>query len=222
MLDSRAHRFRPDVETLNNFKLVWKTLLGRPIYYFRGGILCNHAVGHAPKLGPNRRKCFFDAEFRSACLTAPLYFGRLETPKVRALLTELEAYLRTTIRSEEPVLPDLSQLDVDHILPRSWFAFWALARMIETTFKSQRGFTTSLGQHQPLQHGVFHVMVLRELLVNRIDRAIRDIDVFGPRVDTLRDRRRFLVNRGGVLTDMLTFPFGRPVGYEAQGGSGAY
>jgi hypothetical protein len=68
-----------------------------------------------------------DAEFRSACLTAPLYFGRLETPKVRALLTELEAYLRTTIRSEEPVLPDLSQLDVDHILPRSWFAYWALA-----------------------------------------------------------------------------------------------
>lgn len=68
-----------------------------------------------------------DAEFRSACLTAPLYFGRLETPKVRALLTELEAYLRTTIRSEEPVLPDLSQLDVDHILPRSWFAYWTLA-----------------------------------------------------------------------------------------------
>ena len=68
-----------------------------------------------------------DAEFRSACLTAPLYFGRLETPKVRAILTELEAYLRTTIRSEEPVLPDLSELDVDHILPRSWFAYWALA-----------------------------------------------------------------------------------------------
>lgn len=74
-----------------------------------------------------------DAEFRSACLTAPLYFGRLETPKVRGILTELEAYLRTTIRSEEPVLPDLSQLDVDHVLPRSWFAYWPLADGTDAT-----------------------------------------------------------------------------------------
>lgn len=63
----------------------------------------------------------------------PLYFGRLETPKVRAVLTELEAHLRTTIRSEEPVLPDLSQLDVDHVMPRSWFAYWALADSTNAT-----------------------------------------------------------------------------------------
>lgn len=68
-----------------------------------------------------------DAEFRSACLTAPLYFGRVETPKIRAILTELEAFLRTTVRSEEPVLPDLSQLDVDHIMPRSWVSHWPLS-----------------------------------------------------------------------------------------------
>ena len=68
-----------------------------------------------------------DAEFRSACLNAPLYFGRLETPKIRAILTELEAFLRTTVSSEEPILPDLSQLDVDHIMPRSWVTHWPLA-----------------------------------------------------------------------------------------------
>jgi hypothetical protein len=68
-----------------------------------------------------------DGEFRAACLSAPLYYGRLETPKVRAILTELEAQLRTTTRGEEPVAPDLSQLDVDHIMPRSWFAYWPLA-----------------------------------------------------------------------------------------------
>ena len=68
-----------------------------------------------------------DAEFHSACLNAPLYFGRVETPKIRAILTELEAFLRTTVRSEEPVLPDLSQLDVDHIMPRSWVAHWHMA-----------------------------------------------------------------------------------------------
>jgi hypothetical protein len=67
-----------------------------------------------------------DGEFRAACISAPLYPGRLETPKIRALLTELEAQLRVTIRSEEPIPPDLSQLDVDHIMPRSWFAHWSL------------------------------------------------------------------------------------------------
>jgi hypothetical protein len=67
-----------------------------------------------------------DAEFRSACLSAPLYFGRVDTPKIRAILTELESFLRTTGSSEEPVPPDLSQLDVDHIMPRSWMNYWPL------------------------------------------------------------------------------------------------
>ena len=68
-----------------------------------------------------------DAEFKTACQTAPLYSGRLDTPKIRSILTELEGQLRSTIRSEEPVMPDLSKLDVDHIMPRSWFAHWTLA-----------------------------------------------------------------------------------------------
>ena len=68
-----------------------------------------------------------DSEFRNTCLTAPLYYGRLGTPEIRSILTELEGHLRTTVRTEEPVLPDLSQLDVDHIMPRSWFAYWPLS-----------------------------------------------------------------------------------------------
>ncbi len=68
-----------------------------------------------------------DAEFRSACLAAPLYVGRVETPKIRAILTELEAFLRTSVKTEEPDLPDLSDLDVDHLMPRSWFTHWPLA-----------------------------------------------------------------------------------------------
>ncbi len=67
-----------------------------------------------------------DGEFRAACLSASLYYGRLETPRIRAILTELESQLRVVVRSEEPVVPDLSQLDVDHIMPRSWFAHWPL------------------------------------------------------------------------------------------------
>ena len=68
-----------------------------------------------------------DAEFRSACLTAPLYFGRIETPKIRAILTELEAFLRTTVKTEEPGLPDLTNLDIDHLMPRSWMTYWQLS-----------------------------------------------------------------------------------------------
>lgn len=68
-----------------------------------------------------------DGEFRNACLTAPIYYGRLDAPKMRAMLTEIEAYLRTTVHTEEPILPDLSALDVDHIMPRSWFGHWTLS-----------------------------------------------------------------------------------------------
>ena len=67
-----------------------------------------------------------DGEFRSACQTAPMYYGRLDAPKVRAILTELEGHLRSTVHSEEPTPPDLSELDIDHILPRSWFDHWPL------------------------------------------------------------------------------------------------
>ena len=67
-----------------------------------------------------------DGEFRNACITAPLYHGRLDAAKMRSVLTELEAELRVTVRSEEPVIPDLANLDIDHILPRSWFAHWSL------------------------------------------------------------------------------------------------
>jgi len=67
-----------------------------------------------------------DGEFKAACISAPLY-GKLEPPKIRAILTELESQLRATVRSEEPIVPDLNQLDVDHIMPRSWFAHWPLA-----------------------------------------------------------------------------------------------
>jgi hypothetical protein len=68
-----------------------------------------------------------DAEFRSACLTSSLYDALLEAPLMRAVLTELEGELRNGARSEERSLPDLSELDIDHILPKSWFAHWPLS-----------------------------------------------------------------------------------------------
>lgn len=67
-----------------------------------------------------------DAEFRNACVNAPLYPGRLDAAKMRSLLTELEGSLRVSVKSEEPELPNLSALDIDHILPRSWHTYWPL------------------------------------------------------------------------------------------------
>jgi hypothetical protein len=67
-----------------------------------------------------------DAEFRNACLTAALYPGRLDAGKAKAMLAELERGLRTDVRPEETFLGGLDHLDVDHILPQSWCAFWPL------------------------------------------------------------------------------------------------
>lgn len=75
-----------------------------------------------------------DAEFRNACLTAPLYYDRLEAPKMRAILTELEAELRKAGRPEEREIPSLTGLDIDHIMPRSWYKFWPLR---DGTFASE-------------------------------------------------------------------------------------
>lgn len=66
-----------------------------------------------------------DDEFRHAFLTKPMYPGNLDTPKMRSILVELENALRTD-RTEEPVAPALGNLDIDHMLPQSWWDHWPL------------------------------------------------------------------------------------------------
>lgn len=67
-----------------------------------------------------------DAEFTNALVNGPIYPGRFDAARCRTLLTELEAVLRTP-KSEEPQIPDLSKdLDIDHILPQSWYEYWPL------------------------------------------------------------------------------------------------
>lgn len=75
-----------------------------------------------------------DEEFRHAILTAPLYIGNLDTGRCRSLLTELEGWLRLGSRTEEPTIPDLFDLDIDHILPQSWFEHWPLDDETKATF----------------------------------------------------------------------------------------
>jgi hypothetical protein len=66
-----------------------------------------------------------DEEFRRAWVTERVYPGRLDPPRIKAVLAELECGLRSA-RTEEPFAANLENLDVDHILPTSWFQFWPL------------------------------------------------------------------------------------------------
>ncbi|MFK2876409.1 DUF262 domain-containing protein [Rhodanobacter hydrolyticus] len=67
-----------------------------------------------------------DAEFQRALTTYALYSGNLDAPKARQILTELEAAWRRGKKTEELVLPNLNNLDIEHIMPRSWYAHWPL------------------------------------------------------------------------------------------------
>jgi len=68
-----------------------------------------------------------DAEVRQACLTGDVFYGRLLPKAARQLLTEIEAVLRAGRKTEEPSLPSLANLDVEHIMPRSWYEHWPLS-----------------------------------------------------------------------------------------------
>jgi hypothetical protein len=66
-----------------------------------------------------------DDEFRRSWLSGELYPGRLDAVRTKALLEELEGGMRS-IRTEEPFYSGSATLDIDHILPTSWFEFWPL------------------------------------------------------------------------------------------------
>jgi hypothetical protein len=78
-----------------------------------------------------------DDEFRASWLEGQLYEGRLDAARTRALLGELETGLRSS-RSEEPIPNGLENLDVDHILPMSWFEHWPLQDGKSATYDDVR------------------------------------------------------------------------------------
>lgn len=66
-----------------------------------------------------------DEEFRRQWIDGAAYPGRLDAAKLRAVFHRLEMALRSE-KSEERVLLDLDALDIDHIMPQSWYAHWPL------------------------------------------------------------------------------------------------
>jgi len=67
-----------------------------------------------------------DEEFKNVCQKALIYPGNLDAPKMRAVLAELEIELRQGVRTDDQFSIDFSNLDIDHILPRSWYEYWLL------------------------------------------------------------------------------------------------
>lgn len=67
-----------------------------------------------------------DEEFRRQWLDGAVYPGRLDAPKLRTVFHRLETEIRTE-KTEEPIPLALDSLDIDHILPQSWYTYWPLA-----------------------------------------------------------------------------------------------
>jgi len=67
-----------------------------------------------------------DEEFRRQWLDGSAYPGRLDPPKLRTIFHRLETEIRTE-KTEEPIPLALDSLDIDHILPQSWYTYWPLA-----------------------------------------------------------------------------------------------
>jgi hypothetical protein len=66
-----------------------------------------------------------DEEFRKEWLSGSVFPGRLDAPKLRMMFHRLETAMRSE-RSEERVPISLDLLDIDHVLPQSWYEFWPL------------------------------------------------------------------------------------------------
>jgi len=66
-----------------------------------------------------------DNEFQRAWLEDPIYPGRLDAAKMRAILSELETHMRSS-RSEDPYRSGAATLDIEHVLPMSWYEHWSL------------------------------------------------------------------------------------------------
>lgn len=67
-----------------------------------------------------------DSEIINICTNRAVYPGTLDAPKMKAILTELELAIRQEVKTEDPIGGNLSQLDIDHIMPSSWTTYWEI------------------------------------------------------------------------------------------------
>jgi Protein of unknown function DUF262/Protein of unknown function (DUF1524) len=67
-----------------------------------------------------------DEEFRHHWMEGDAFPGRLDAAKLRAMFHRLETTMRSE-KSEERVPLMLDDLDIDHILPQTWWTYWPLS-----------------------------------------------------------------------------------------------
>ncbi|MGH6923291.1 MAG: DUF262 domain-containing protein [Propylenella sp.] len=89
-----------------------------------------------------------DEEFRRAWLAEPIHRNLGDVSRIRVVLTELENQLRSQ-RNEEPFVPTLGQIDVDHIMPEKWYQHWPLDGQLVTPEEASSAFFATIGQEEP-------------------------------------------------------------------------
>ena len=89
-----------------------------------------------------------DDEFLRAWLLAPAHDRFGDVGKIRMVLGEIENALRSA-RSEEPFVPEVGALDVDHIMPDKWYSHWRLNGEIITVQEASSAFMAAIGMEQP-------------------------------------------------------------------------
>lgn len=94
------------------------------------GITLDSVTKHLISLDGAASRWPRDDEFRQACLTRDLY-GQIDASRLRAILIDLENGIRS-VRTEEPFINSSVSLDIDHILPFSWYAHWKLGAGLVT------------------------------------------------------------------------------------------
>jgi hypothetical protein len=89
-----------------------------------------------------------DDEFRRAWLLESAHERLGDAGKIRMVLVELENAMRSA-RTEEPFVPGVGTLDVDHILPEKWYAHWPLNGETITEREAARAFLAAIGLEKP-------------------------------------------------------------------------
>lgn len=166
-----------------------------------------------------------DNEFRTAWLTGHVYPGSLDAPRVKVILAEIETGLRSP-RTEDPLPGGLENLDVDHILPTSWFEFWplpdgskalaseakdvSLAFLLGTpaserldTIGRRENAKATIGNLTLLHYGVNRSLQNREFTVKR-ERLFQESNLHLNRVLMLREHwdEAGIAERGQALFDV--------------------
>ena len=90
-----------------------------------------------------------DDEFRKFWLEARIYPGNLDPARTKSMLAELEEGMRSA-KTEEPHLLAVAALDIDHILPTSWFEHWPLPDGAQTTATEAQALSSTFFSDQPL------------------------------------------------------------------------